>query len=340
MPTKSPASPASSRSGRSAPALQHKTVDCQFKAADDGSGSFELYAAVFGNRDRQGDIIEPGAFTNLTEFVADGFGLLNHAMYELPVAWIDTAVQDQKGLKITGRFHTTHHAQALRTTITERMAAGKSVKCSIGYLTSDTADEKVDGQYVRRIKALQVYEFSFVNLPANPSAEVTAAKSASSHTTEAPMPETKTPDSASLLEALKQFFGLETKEAKPLSRAGKTRLKAFAEEMHEHGDKTKEHAKAMSEHGKAACTMAKCMKDFLKAYDPEDALQDEEEVEDQPDDEGAEHAQDKPAKGKKKKDGKPADTADGNPPKNQTLSVYTETLKHRSLLGRRHQSCP
>src|SRR6201985_2132152 len=59
------------------------------------------------------------------------------------------------------------------------MAAKKSVKCSIGYLVPADGEryEKRNGETVRIISKLAIYEVSFVNLPANPQAEVVSAKS-------------------------------------------------------------------------------------------------------------------------------------------------------------------
>jgi HK97 family phage prohead protease len=344
---------ARSRSDLAALGLCRRNVTCEFKALDD-SGSFELYAAVFGNLDRQGDVIEPGAFSNLDEFVTDGLGLTNHLVYTtLPVALIDSAVQDSHGLKVAGRFHSHPEAQACRTVVTERKAAGKSVKCSIGYLIDEESYEKRAGKMVRRIKRLSVYEFSFVNLPANPSAEVISAKSVTdpppSQPAEDPMGiETLNDKGTAALTALKDWLsGLSTKSAKPMSKSGMTRLKAFAEAMDEHGQATREHAKAMSEHGKAACEMGKACKAFLKDYEPGD-----DDTETPEEEEGVEVV--KPKKKPKSKEASPEDTADGEPPKSKstspapapaarrdsTLTVYADQLRQRALSGRRHQSCP
>jgi HK97 family phage prohead protease len=158
--------------------LPRKTFDCEFKALDD-AGSFEVYAAVFSNVDRQRDVIEPNAFKNLDEFVEGGWIAVGHDSKSLPVAYPTAAVQDSIGLRVSGRFHATPEAQSARTVIRERMAAGKKVKASIGYVSNDESFERIGGKTVRRIKDLSIYEASFViaNLPANPLAEVVSAKS-------------------------------------------------------------------------------------------------------------------------------------------------------------------
>ena len=156
----------------------------EYKSDDDATGAFTLYAACFGSVDRQGDIIQPGAVQNLDELTRDGWVALNHIQTDLPVAMIDTATQDQRGLLISGRWHTTEAAQNCRRIVKERMAAGKRVLCSVGYVVPFDGEsyEKIDGKTVRRLSKISVYECSFVNLPANPEAEVVSAKSVSDFT--------------------------------------------------------------------------------------------------------------------------------------------------------------
>lgn len=155
--------------------MERKSLAFEVKAAGD-SGEFAVYAAVFGNVDRAGEIIAPGAFSNLDTFVSEGWGCTNHDWASLPDALIDSATQDSKGLLIKGRFHSYQKAQDCRTWVRERMAAGKAVKCSIGYRVLDSAQELMAGKPVRILKAIELYEFSFVNLPANPQAQALAAK--------------------------------------------------------------------------------------------------------------------------------------------------------------------
>jgi hypothetical protein len=79
--------------------IEHKALNCEFKAAGD-DGSFELYALAFNNVDRQGDLIVPGAVSNTAELVSDGWGALNHMNSALPVAYPESATQDAKGLLV------------------------------------------------------------------------------------------------------------------------------------------------------------------------------------------------------------------------------------------------
>jgi HK97 family phage prohead protease len=154
---------------------ERKSLPFEVKAADDSL--VELYAAAFSNVDRANEVIEPGAFRNLPEFVLSGWLGVNHEMDDLPVATIETAEQDTYGLKLVCRWHSTAEAQATRTVVKERMERGKEVKCSIGYRVTEDAMEQRDGESVRVLKGIEIYEASIVNLPCNPAARVTSAKS-------------------------------------------------------------------------------------------------------------------------------------------------------------------
>ena len=157
--------------------LQRKSLPFEVKSIDD-DGTFTLYAAVLGNVDRQGEVIAPGAFQNLEAFTRDGWGDVNHAWQGLGIATIDAASEDGIGLKIVGRFHSTQDAQDVRTKAKERKERGKTVSCSIGYREVLVENEVRDEKRVRVLKAIELYEFSFVALPANTSAQVVDVKDA------------------------------------------------------------------------------------------------------------------------------------------------------------------
>lgn len=159
-----------------ADSLRYKSLPFAVQAVAD-DGTFTLYASVFGNLDRAGDVVVAGAFANLPEFVASGWGDVNHKHDDLGVATIDTAVQDAHGLKLSGRFHSTDDAQRLRTKIKERMERGKAVSCSIGYRVLEASSEFRNGQAITYLKKIELYEFSFVAVPANPEARVVDVKS-------------------------------------------------------------------------------------------------------------------------------------------------------------------
>jgi uncharacterized protein len=159
--------------------IERKTIAFDVKAgADDGEGpgSVELDAAVFGNIDRAGEVIAPGAFKNLDLFVAEGWLAWQHDWDAYPIATIRSAMQDGSTLRVVADWHSTDDAQECRTVVKERVGRGKAVKCSIGYRVLEDAIETRDGMRVRVLKAVELYEASIVNLPCNPAASVVGVK--------------------------------------------------------------------------------------------------------------------------------------------------------------------
>jgi HK97 family phage prohead protease len=160
------------------PVLQHKTCEAVdfklYEPTDEApNGSFSAYFSTFGNFDRVGEAVQPGAFkSTIPKFLQDGFIAIGHDWNGLPAAYPVKAVEDNVGLLVTGNFHSTMAGQEARTYVKERMAAGKSVKTSIGYRVVEDEQTK-DG---RLLKQLDLYEGSFVNVPANDKTYVVAAK--------------------------------------------------------------------------------------------------------------------------------------------------------------------
>lgn len=231
---------------------EHKHFDLVLKDMGD-DGTFTMYAAAFGNVDRGGDVIEPGAFANLDEFLKDGWIALNHRAGDAAIGYPMSASQDDKGLLVTGRFHSTPEAQVVRTVAKERFDAGKTVKASIGYLVNDAAFEQRAGRTVRSLKSINIHEASFVNLPMNPAADVVAAKSLEI----GPMDEQDT----GLIAALKRAIGLDTKKGKAISAANHATLS-------EHADAMDASAKAMGDCHKDFKAKVKSFQDFLDGHKP------------------------------------------------------------------------
>ena len=157
--------------------LETKRMTLELKAQSTDSGFLEGYAAVTGNVDLGGDVIQKGAFANLQDFVAKGFAAFGHDWYDEPIGFIESAEEDETGLKVRMRFHSTGDAQDARTVCVERLNAGKFVGLSIGYRVIEASWEMRDGKDVRLLKAIEVFEFSIVTMPMNPEAQVTSAKS-------------------------------------------------------------------------------------------------------------------------------------------------------------------
>jgi HK97 family phage prohead protease len=146
----------------------------EFKLSEEGDGGFSGYASTFGNKDRAGEIVMPGAFAKCQdEFKRDGFIAVGHNWAGLPVATITDCYEDRKGFFIQCEFHSTPEAQAARCVVRERIDRGKSVGLSIGY----EVKEKERTAAGLLLKELHVFETSIVTVPCNPEANATGAKS-------------------------------------------------------------------------------------------------------------------------------------------------------------------
>lgn len=145
------------------------------EAQNNERGEIIVYASTFGNYDRQGEAVAPGAFSKngrLEKFLNDGFIAVNHDWSVLPIGYPMWAREDEKGLLVGGRLHSTHAAQDARTTMKERYEDGKTVKFSIGYRVI-SYEETPEGILLTE---LELWEFSYVNIPANPLADIVAIK--------------------------------------------------------------------------------------------------------------------------------------------------------------------
>lgn len=157
--------------------MERKSLYLEIKSAGstDGPGYLEGYGAYKGNIDSYGDVIRDGAFKGLEEFIVSGFMGEAHA-WDKAVGYIEEAREDDKGLWVKMAFHSTPDAQSLRTKVNERLAAGKSVGLSIGYFTRESENGQINGQDVRFLNSIEVFEVSVVTMPANDQAKVLAAK--------------------------------------------------------------------------------------------------------------------------------------------------------------------
>lgn len=138
------------------------------------AGGFTGYASVFGNFDSAKEAVVKGAFQNcLQDFVKNGFVALNHDWSINPIGYVAKAVEDEKGLLVDVKFHSTPAAQEVRTVMQERAAAGKSTKMSIGYKVLKS-EPTVEG---RLLKELKLYEVSVVGVGANEQTSIVSVKS-------------------------------------------------------------------------------------------------------------------------------------------------------------------
>jgi HK97 family phage prohead protease len=147
------------------------------QAKMDGDGkTLTGYGSVFGNVDLDKDIIDHGAFAEgMDEFLADGFlGWMHDWGYGgPPIGLFTDATEDDHGLFLSARFHSTDLAEQARVWVKERLEANKSVGLSIGFRILGW---ERDAAGLRHITKAKLYEVSVVTVPANPKAQVTGLK--------------------------------------------------------------------------------------------------------------------------------------------------------------------
>jgi len=161
------------------PDLQRLNADLEVKAVDTKQRIIEGYAAVFGNLDRHGDIIEPKAFDRTLKESPDVAVFVGHNMAALPVGEPLEMRADEKGLFTRTKVYKTSDGDALLEVAKARLDAGKTLGMSIGYRTINDNWQKQDGVSVRHLLDVDLAEYSYLaspNFAANPEASVVATK--------------------------------------------------------------------------------------------------------------------------------------------------------------------
>ncbi|MDX1070465.1 HK97 family phage prohead protease [Sinorhizobium medicae] len=158
--------------------LRFTTPDLDAKAGADGV--IEGYASVFGPPpDRQGDIVEPGAFARcLREIKAEGVALpmLWAHKQERPIGRWTSLVEDRRGLAVKGflNINTRDGAEAF-----EHIRGGSATALSIGFLIPE-GGRKYRGDGAFSLLDIDLAEISVVPCPANRRAKIEMVKSISS----------------------------------------------------------------------------------------------------------------------------------------------------------------
>lgn len=163
-------------------------IDLKFDGGGDAVTGmrFAGYGAVFGNVDRGGDVIEPGAFA---AFLADvkgnrqpwpamlsqhgGMGLTAEDMTPVGV-WHDLA-EDGRGLKSEGEFADTARGAELYKLM--KMKPRPAIDgLSIGYIAKEVVPRSNPEEPRRRLKRIDLIEISPVTFPMNRMARVQSVK--------------------------------------------------------------------------------------------------------------------------------------------------------------------
>lgn len=155
--------------------MKFLSLPTEFKEVGE-SGTFSGYAAIFGNVDLGGDVIERGAFKEIVKNRAGYVRVLWQHNQRDPIG-LATVEQDDKGLRFEGKL-------VLEDPVARRahahMKAGSVDGMSIGY---DTLKAETLNSGVRSLKEIKLWEISPVTFGMNPLAGVDAVKAAEQITT-------------------------------------------------------------------------------------------------------------------------------------------------------------
>lgn len=157
-----------------------KTLDFSLETKEVSEhGEFEGYASTFGNVDRGGDVVEPGAFTESVKAFHQAGRVIpmlwQHDRREPIGFWKDLA-EDTNGLFVKGQLvlEGDQTAQRAYGKLKARALGGMS----IGYVIppgGSIADPS--RRNVTRLKRIDLREISLVTMPMNERAQVTGIKS-------------------------------------------------------------------------------------------------------------------------------------------------------------------
>lgn len=148
----------------------HLPIEWETKAFSD-TGTFEGYAAVFGNVDLGGDVIERGAFKEFQKNSDGRVIICNQHNRRDPIGSAEVS-QDDKGLRFKGGL--VLEAPSARTCYA-LMKAKVLTGMSIGYDVLEGGGKILESG-VRQLKAIKLWEISPVTFGMNPLAGITDVK--------------------------------------------------------------------------------------------------------------------------------------------------------------------
>ena len=140
------------------------------------SGQFTGYASTFGNVDLGNDIVDAGAFKKTIKESKGKIPILDHHDPERQIGWNIDAVEDERGLLVTGKLNLdVQRARERHSLMKQAQEIGAETGLSIGYQTIKSEPDK-ETPSVRRLKELRLLEYSVVVFPMNPAAGIETVK--------------------------------------------------------------------------------------------------------------------------------------------------------------------
>jgi HK97 family phage prohead protease len=130
-----------------------------------GDVAFTGYAALFDRVDRGGDVVRRGAFGRVAGRQAP---LLWQHRPDRPIGLIEAMVEDERGLRVTGRVST--------RTAAGREAAALLKRGAVDGLSFGYRVKEARGAGPRELLGVELVEVSLVTAPMQPGARVEAVE--------------------------------------------------------------------------------------------------------------------------------------------------------------------
>ncbi|SFC77774.1 HK97 family phage prohead protease [Tropicimonas isoalkanivorans] len=152
--------------------LLHQRIEVKFLEQREQGTVKGLASPFYGEPDRQGDIVQPGAFTKSLKAPEHIVMLWAHDQ-SAPVGKWTSLQETDAGLEVEGRLNL---STASGREAFEHLKAGDVTGLSIGYRVPNGGYQRLP-KGGRLLKSVELMEISFVAVPASPVARVTEVKS-------------------------------------------------------------------------------------------------------------------------------------------------------------------
>ncbi len=154
--------------------MQYRTIPFDVKFVDAATGTFEGYGASW-NLDDGGDIILPGAFKKTIAERANRIKICYQHDWRQPIGKPMELREEERGLYVKAMISDTSLGRDVRTLMKDGVISELSIgydPIKVGYMTGP------EGQQIRTLQEIRLYEISPVTVAMNPAAVITDVKAA------------------------------------------------------------------------------------------------------------------------------------------------------------------
>jgi len=140
------------------------------------AGEFSGYASTFGAVDLGGDVVEKGAYKKTLMESQGRIPILDHHDPTRQIGWNVQALEDERGLFVRGLLDlNVSTARERHSLMKMAQSIGGRTGLSIGFRTIKEEPDRKRPR-IRRLKEIQLIEYSVVTFPMNPQAGVVSVK--------------------------------------------------------------------------------------------------------------------------------------------------------------------